>query len=46
MAVLLQDIDKVLEQKKRPDPVILLPEDYYNFLDIFSRLESNKLPLY
>ena len=44
MAVLLRDIDKALEQKKRPDPAILLPEDYHDFLDMFSRLEFNKLP--
>ena len=46
IAVSLWDINKVLKQKKRPDPTILLLEDYYDFLDMFSRLKSDKLLSY
>ena len=46
MAILLWDINKALELKKRLDPAISLLEDYYDFLNIFSRLEFNKLLLY
>ena len=42
-SISLRDIKKALEEKKQPDPVILLSEDYYNFLDIFLRVESDKL---
>ena len=41
-----RDIDKALKEKKRPDPATLLSEDYYDFLDVFSQRESDKLPLY
>ena len=44
MAISLRDIKKALEEKKRPDPATLLPECYHDYLDIFSRTESDKLP--
>ena len=44
LAILLRDIDKALEDKKRPDPATLLPEDYHDLIDVFSRAESDKLP--
>ena len=44
--MLLRDIDKVLKEKKCLDLAILLLEDYQDFLDIFSRRESDKLLLY
>ena len=43
-AISLRDIDKALEEKSRPDPSILLPEEYHDFFDVFSRTESDKLP--
>ena len=46
MAISLRDIEKALEKKKRPNLAILLPECYHNYLDIFSRTKSDKLPSY
>ena len=46
IAILLRDIEKALEEKKRPNPAILLPECYYDYLNMFSRTESDKLPPY
>ena len=37
----LRNIDKALKIKKEIDPIIILPVKYYNFLDIFSRKESD-----
>ena len=42
----MRDIKKALEEKKRPNPAILLPKDYHDFLDIFSHTKSDKLILY
>ena len=42
-SISLRDIKKALEEKKRPNPITLLSKDYYDFLDIFSRAESDKL---
>ena len=39
----MRDIKKALEEKKQPNLATLLPKDYYNFLDIFSRTKSDKL---
>ena len=36
-----RNIDKALEIKKEIDFIIILPAKYYNFLDIFSRKESD-----
>ena len=42
-SISLRDIEKALEKKKQPNPATLFPKDYHNFLDIFSRAESDKL---
>ena len=43
-SISLQDIKKALEDKKRPNLLILLSAEYYNFLNIFSQTKSDKLP--
>jgi hypothetical protein len=40
----LMDIIKALWTKTRMDPYIKLLKQYYKFLDVFSREQSNKLP--
>ena len=44
LAISLRDIDKALNERKRPDPATLLPKEYHDYLDVFSRTESDKLP--
>ena len=34
----------MLKERKRPDSTTLVSGDYYNYLDIFSRTKSEKLP--
>ena len=46
MVISLKDIKKALSDKLRPDSSTLLPKYYYNFLNIFSRADSNKLAEY
>ena len=43
LAISLKDIEKVLSDKPQLNPAILLFEYYYNYLDVFSRANSNKL---
>ena len=43
---MMADIEKALGEKEYPDPKTLIPEEYYDFLDVFSRAESDKLPPY
>ena len=43
LAISLRDIEKALSDKPRPDPATLLPKCYHNYLDIFSRADSDKL---
>ena len=38
------DIAKALEDKPRPDPKSLLPPEFHEFLDVFSRQAADKLP--
>jgi hypothetical protein len=45
-AVSLQDIEKALEEKILTDPRTKLPPEYHEYLDVFSRKESNRLPPY
>ena len=42
----MRDIEKALKEKKQPNPATLLPEDYYNLVNIFSRAKSDKLAPY
>ena len=42
----IRDINKALEEKKYPDPATILPEEYHDFLDIFSQEDLNKLAPY
>ena len=43
LTISLRDIKKALSDKLRPNLVILLPKCYYNFLDVFSHADSDKL---
>ena len=43
LAISLKDIKKALSNKPRSNLVTLLPKYYYNFLDVFSRADSDKL---
>ena len=43
LVISLRDIKKALSNKLRPNPVTLLPKCYYDFLDVFSRADSDKL---
>jgi predicted aspartyl protease len=43
-AASLADITKALRTKTRTDPRTKLPRQYYEFLDVFSREQSDKLP--
>jgi hypothetical protein len=43
-AVTLQDIEKALASKVTIDPREKLPKEYYEFLDVFSKKEADKLP--
>ena len=43
-AVSLRDIDKALEVKPEVDPATILPPEYHEFLDVFSKRESDTLP--
>ena len=38
------DIAKALEDKPRPDPKTLLPSEFHDFLDVFSRQAADRLP--
>ena len=42
-AILLKDIEKALEPKKYINPVVKLPKEYYEFLNLFSRQEADML---
>ncbi|KAM3518660.1 hypothetical protein MY4038_010031, partial [Beauveria bassiana] len=43
-AATLQDIEKALTPKANLDPKEKLPNEYYEFLDVFSKKEADKLP--
>lgn len=43
-AVSMKDIEKALAKKITMDPREKLPEDYHEFLDVFSKQEADKLP--
>ena len=43
-ATTIADIEKALGEKEYPDPKTLIPEEYYDFLNVFSRAELDKLP--
>jgi len=45
-AMTLQDIEKALAPKVTIDPCEKLPKEYYEFLDVFSKKEADKLPPY
>jgi hypothetical protein len=43
-AVTIHDIEKALAPKATIDPREKLPQEYYEFLDVFSKKEADKLP--
>ncbi|TKA54567.1 hypothetical protein B0A49_13613 [Cryomyces minteri] len=43
-AISVRDIEKAMTAKPEVDPATKLPEIYHEFLDVFSRKESDKLP--
>ncbi|TKA43441.1 hypothetical protein B0A49_13588, partial [Cryomyces minteri] len=43
-AICVRDIEKAMAAKPEVDPATKLPEIYHEFLDVFSRKESDKLP--
>ena len=43
-AASLTDITKALRTKTKTDPRTRLPKQYYEFLDVFSREQADKLP--
>ena len=43
-AVSLKDIEKALNPKPKSDPATKLPAHYQDYLDVFDRKESDKLP--
>ena len=45
-AISLRDIEKIFNNRSYSDSATLLPEYYHDFLDVFSRVESNKLSLH
>ena len=45
-AISMRDIEQALKGKEEMDLVIVVPPEYHTFLNIFSRPESNKLPLH
>ena len=47
-AVSMKDIQYQAEKKARAetDPTSVIPQEYYNFLDVFSKKDSNTLPLH
>ncbi|TKA50332.1 hypothetical protein B0A49_13656, partial [Cryomyces minteri] len=44
-AVSLRDVEKALQPKEEVDPATKLPPEYHEFLDVFSRKDSDKLPI-
>ena len=40
------DINKALSKKAKIDPYIKLLEHFHKFLDMFSCIDANKLPLF
>ena len=43
-AITMEDIDKVLNPKKKVDPATVLPPNLQKFQDVFSQLLANNLP--
>ena len=43
-AITIKDVEKALAPKKIVDPATILPPEYYEFLDVFSRHLSDQLP--
>lgn len=43
-AATMADIEKALGEKEYPDPKTLVPSEYHDYLDVFSRDEADKLP--
>ena len=44
-AVSIADIDKALVEKKHTDPLTKVPLEYHDLIDVFSRENSDKLPV-
>ena len=40
----LRDIERALTPKPEVDPATILPPEYHEFLDVFSKNEADKLP--
>lgn len=40
----IEDIEEALNKKEKPDPKDIVPEEYHEFLDVFSPKEAEKLP--
>ncbi len=40
----IEDIEEALNKKDKPDPRDIVPEEYHEFLDVFSLKEAEKLP--
>lgn len=40
----IEDIEEALNKKDKPDPRDIVPEEYHEFLDVFSPQEAEKLP--
>ena len=45
-AASMRDIEKALEEKPYVDPATILPSDYHEYLDVFSRQDSKLLPVH
>ena len=43
-AILMKDIEKVLNPKQPSDPATVLSKEYHEFLDVFSRQLADTLP--
>lgn len=43
-AVTMQDLEKALQPKKYTDPATILPSEYHEYLDVFSRQAAEELP--
>jgi hypothetical protein len=45
-AIIIENIDKTLNPKKKADSAIVLPTKWLKFLETFSQIEANKLPVH
>lgn len=45
-AVSLHEIEEALKEKEEIDPRLIVPPEYHDLIDVFSKKDAKKLPLY